>query len=441
MKKVFILLLFLFSAVLSFGQYSWGSTPKPYSTQSRCYYNKNSWSDTSDFNSTNAVAVSGGVLNVTSAHSDALFNYWCSLKDTFCSDHWVMAYRIAMTSTVGASTYGFSIGVKSINSFSLCSVAGFPNTATGGGQTQFFTDPNSAGWTTYWTAGVGSKITISTSNKIIARLERSNQTLRLTIYNATTKAAQFDTTVTLSYQATGSTPIMPNTGVPTFWSHGGNITIDSIYFQDEAFSNADVAIIGDSKIWGYGATAYSNTIPALLRNYYNSVDVFAGFGDRTAEVISRLAEVKAVHPRCVIMAIGSNDVRNSVPTATLDSNLVKIDTTLTNAGIYVLWTDEFYETSVSLATLSSFINSRFAGRVINTYLPTQQSGCLYSDNIHLTNKGYDVAARCIEGSSLIPQFVSAYRPNSKIDVREILKSFYDKNKIICIPNIFKSVMG
>jgi lysophospholipase L1-like esterase len=411
MKKI-LLFIVLFLSLKASAQYGYGSVPQNYSTNSRLYYNKNSWSDTSDFNSTNAVAVSGSVLNVTNAHSDALFNYWTSLKDTFCTDHYVIACRIAMTSTVGAATYGFSVGVKSTNSFSLNSLAIFPNCATGGGQTQFFTDPNNAGWTTYWTAGVGSKITISQNDKLIARMERNNNAFRLTVYDATTKATQFDTTVTLSLQSTGATPKVPNTGVPTFYSHGGNITIDSIYFQDGSYVNADVAIVGDSKIWGYGATTYANTIPALLRTYYNSVDVFAGFGDRTSDVISRLAEITAAHPRTAIIAIGSNDVRSSVPTATLDSNLVTIDTTLTNAGIYVLWTDEFYETSASLTTLCSFINSRFSGRVISTYLPTQQAGCLYSDNIHLTNKGYDVAARCIEYSPLMPTFVNGYHPNS-----------------------------
>lgn len=371
----------------------------------RAHYAINSFSDSSNFNTSTSCTFSSGRISVTNL-GDVLFNKWISFKDTVCSNHWRVSARAWNATTKSGNTYGFSVGMRSVNAFSLNSMGVFPNTSNDGntGRFEFFTQSNGNSFVSSFRMGAGSTVANAVNDKLIVSMERNNSTVRMTLYNWTTQTVAADTTVTISLT---STPIMPNAGVPTIWVHTstGTVLVDSFYFQDFEPKNADIAYLGDSKTLGYGATGFTTTYPSILGQTFPNYAVFAGFGDRTQEAKARLPQVVALKPKVVILAIGSNDIRNSITTATWRQNYITIDSTLRANGIVVWHCLPFKENTgaggVDLTAQKDWIAANFTGRTIDTWTPTNEASCTYSDGIHLNDRGNKRVATSIKGSGLM----------------------------------------
>jgi len=412
MKRLLILILVASALLWHFG--SSGESPRvssaflPQDNGSslyRAHYAINSFSDSSNFNTSMSCTFSSGRISVANL-GDVVFGKYLSFKDTVCSNHWRVTARGWNATTKSGNTYGFSVGMRSVNSFSLNSMAVFPNTSNDAntGRFEFFTQSNGNSFVSTFRMGSGSAVANAVNDKLVVSMERNNSTVRMTLYNETTQTVAADTTVTISLT---STPIMPNAAVPTIWFHStsGTVLIDSFYFQDYEPQTADVAFVGDSKTLGYGTTTFTNTFASILGQTFPYYAVYAGFGDRTQEVRSRLPEIIAMKPKVVILAIGSNDIRNSVTTGTWQANYSYIDNTLRSNGIQVYHCLPFKENQsgggVDLTSQKNWIAANFVGRTIDTWTPTNEASCLYSDGIHLNDRGHKRVATSIKCSSFM----------------------------------------
>jgi lysophospholipase L1-like esterase len=409
--KNFAIIIGLIVAALLLKSPSAADSPRAYnpypagSCLSTAYYATNIFSDSSNWYTSMGATISSNRISVVNG-GDVVFGKFISFKDTVCSNHWRVTARGWNATTKSGNTYGFSVGMRSVNAFSLNSMAVFPNTSNDGntGRFEFFTQANGASFTSTFRMGAGSAVANAVNDKLVVSMERNNSTVRMTVYNQTTQTVAADTTVTISLTGT---PIMPNAAVPTIWIHStsGTVLIDSFYFQDFEPQNADIAFVGDSKTLGYGATNFASTYPSILGQTFPNYAVFAGFGDRTQEVRARLPQIIAAKPKVVILAIGSNDIRNSVTTGTWQANYTYIDNTLRAAGITVWHCLPFKENTgsggVDLTSQKNWIAANFAGRTIDTWTPTNEASCTYSDGIHLNDRGNKRVATAIKTCSFL----------------------------------------
>lgn len=369
------------------------------------HYAINSFADSSNWYTSMGATISSNRISVANG-GDVVFGKFVSFKDTVCSNHWRVSARAWNATTKSGNTYGFSVGMRSVNAFSLNSMAVFPNTSNDGntGRFEFFTQSNGNSFVSTFRMGAGSVVANAVNDKLVVSMERNNNTVRMTVYNSTTQTVSADTTVNISLT---STPIMPNAAVPTIWFHSssGAVLVDSFYFQDFEPQNADIAFVGDSKTLGYGATSFTNTFASILGQTFPNYAVYAGFGDRTQEVRARLPQIIAAKPKVVILAIGSNDIRNSVSSGTWQGNYTYIDATLRAAGIIVWHCLPFKENpgsgGVDLTTLKNWQAANFVGRTINAWDATSEANCIYTDGIHLNDRGHKRVATAIKTSAFM----------------------------------------
>lgn len=96
-----------------------------------------------------------------------------------------------------------------------------------------------------------------------------------------------------------------------------------VYFG--SFKNVDVAFVGNSITAGYNSSSPKYSLPRYLMDGTGmSYAVFAGSGDRTDEILSRLDEVNNTNPKFIINEFGWNDISHGSTSATFSANLDSI---------------------------------------------------------------------------------------------------------------------
>lgn len=354
-------------------------------------------------------SVVSGKIHITSGSAANFNNYLC-LKDTTCSLHYRFTVCWKFTSTKITGDFGISIGQRGVNSASVNSF-GFlcdQSSNSTSGHPGFFQQSNSGGFPLVWTAT--QSVSNSTNDRMMAVVERNNQNLRIRLYNLSTQSASADTTIT--YPMSGG--IIPqNTSQFAIYSNSASSTIDIDSIARVIYEplNPDIAWLGDSKTLGYGASTWTTTWTSLLKQYWPYSVTFAGFGDRTQDALARVPEIIALHPRCVVISLGSNDLRTGISSTVWQANYDSIVVRLQRAGIIVLHTTGAKEGSLTQTTLVNFINSTFPGAVIDTFTLLSESGILYADGIHLNDKGNARYAEIIRTSPLLPNNMRSINPN------------------------------
>jgi hypothetical protein len=190
----------------------------------------------------------------------------------------------------------------------------------------------------------------------------------------------------------GNAPI-PNTSKFSIYTFGGTQLYDSIAITSRAIKHADVLVAGDSKSV-YNANLYSRLYPQRLAEYY-SVELCAGPGDRTPELIQRLPEIKALAPRVVLIQEFSNDLRSGMTLSASTANIDIIVDSLEAWGIDYYFVP-FYETSLNLSPWNSYFLANYPSHYIDTWDLFQHG--LLADGIHPTDAGHDTLTKIILNS-------------------------------------------
>lgn len=342
-------------------------------------YNKNSWTDLSDFtvNGTTPTIVSNKLQFTGGTGS---FTQSLDYSRYTALEKWTITARIVVGSVNTSTSYGLGIGLRSTNVnglYNLSAQVGLNTTNLG----HLFIY---AGPSNNIVASSTSVLTVSTGDSIMEILQRNGDIVTFTAWNQTTKSLPIS--LSYSYIYDGSTTIFsPNTGRFAVFNFGGTQTLDSISITSLIPKNIEVAFVGDSKTVGYVTGNFNTRFSSLFAKYFNSITL-AGGSDKTADVLNRVQEIIDVKPTYCVLNIGRNDIYYGVSTATILANYDTIVNRLTSAGIHVLHLLPLYETSINQSVLTNHILSTYnAADVIDSHLADYSgtpSNVLGTDNVH-----------------------------------------------------------
>lgn len=227
-------------------------------------------------------------------------------------------------------------------------------------------------------------LTFSTTDALTLIFERRGNLYIASVVNNTTSSSPVSVEWS-SNMYSPATVFLDNSGKFAILSSGATFDVSALRISSSEIKNADMMLIGDSKIQGIFISEKTKSIAGLLRNNFNSVLVNAGSGERTEDILNRTAEIIALNPKIVLLGIGCNDVRSAVSLATTESNISSFVSTLNGAGITVYHLVTFREVSINMAPLAAWIRSTYPSNYIETY--NLDSRMFHTDNVHPNELG------------------------------------------------------
>lgn len=351
-------------------------------------YKKSTWSNLSDFYSNGATAsVSSGKISISGGSG---FTQSLDLNGHTMLEKWKIKAQVKIITR----SSGFGLGIRGDNYSPVHAIGHFStNTDANGGKVFLY-----AGVANSNVATSTSALTIATNDVIEVTVERDVNKFTITARNVTTNS----TSVSATYTYTMVSPHLNNTGRFAFMQFGGTNELQSLEITSNELKNANLMTIGDSKTQGYYAESFFDRYSTILSQTFGPVVINAGGYDRTSDVRKRYAEIKALAPKQVLLAIGSNDIRSGVSQATYEAYYEEIVDTLESYGIKVFHLLPFKETTLDQTALKTFIESNYpANRIIDTYTPTLAPGLLDADGVHPNAAGNRVIANAIINSYLL----------------------------------------
>lgn len=371
-----------------------GRSPAPIGT----LYTKSTWSDLSDFtNSGSTVSVVGNALQFSGGVGTFTQNLDISAYGYTCLEQW----KITATVKVGSKaidSYGFGFGIRSLNATfgAGCAyhVIGRFAMTTGLGSTDGSVIINSG--TSYTqTAQSAGQLTFSVNDLIQIIVQRNKHTMTVTASNLTTSSSS----ISCSYTYTtfpNAAPYLANTGKFSIFSLGGTFTIQSILVDSLEKKNSRIVLIGDSKTVGYDSTSLSNRFAEIIAATIgaSNVVVSAGGSDGLVDHLNRVNEIKSLVPFKYVICGASNDIRNGVPSGTINTNYASLVSQLL-AVAPVIHTTGLKET-MSQASLQTYINANYSAANIIDTLGTTLS--LDTDTIHPLDAGHSTFAGLLTAS-------------------------------------------
>ncbi len=341
-------------------------------TSQRVYgyrYNKSSWSTLTDFvdSGTAATIVSNNIVIKGGASNYSKVLY---INDPTCLEHWSLTTRFTIDSVGdGVSLGGFSYNYLGANSYEVAQL----NTSTGAlsiGQSAIGT-PNTPRY--FFTAT--SLLTFSSTDTIELSIMQQGDLTTATVRNVSTAAAAITVNATyvmnnVNSQRSG----MLNNSRLGVWNLGGNIKVNHLSWYVYEPIHAKLMVVGDSKS-KYFATQYGGRYADLLNEYFNCTINSSGSGDGAVDLITRTNEAIGLKPEKILLSIGSNDLRHSIPN--LIANYDTCVNRYTRAGIDVYHLLGFYEPALDQSLLVNHIIATYpASKIIDCLTPTTQAGIL-----------------------------------------------------------------
>lgn len=339
-------------------------------------YDSTTWNNLSSFTN------NGGTFTVTAnkivgSAGSGTFTQSLDLNRFTLLERWKICAKVKVSSGV----YGFGLGIRSAEAGSKVDALGRFSGIDG-------TLILNLG-ASHAASGTSSAITFSTNDFIILTVERNKDVITVSGRNATTNSATVS--VSYTYLTSDGTILLPNTGKFAIYSFGGAFTVDSLAITSKEVKRAMVMTIGDSKTQAYYASTWANRYSEKLGVKFSSTVVSAGGYDQTADVINRLPEIYALAPKQIILAIGSNDIRQGVPAATIYANYDTIVARLERniPGCVVYHNEPFYESGgLDQTGLRAHILATYpASKIFYTYDILRQPNTLNADLVHPNDLG------------------------------------------------------
>lgn len=347
----------------------------------------------------NAIQFSGGGGTATSLSKHLDYNYTSGLE-------YVRVTGVfTVQGTINSTSYGFGLGNLGIDASHGTVGVRFNMTTSNGGQLTLV-DGTGAGSVIMTSP---SNCTFSLNDQIELVYERREDQLICTAKNLTAGGSAGVAQITWSYNIGAAVPLQPTTGKYGIYYFGGTFSLNSLSIYSNEIKNADLLIVGDSKVNGYVAP-HVTRFATLLRNNTNKTVVSAGGSETIANVQSKSAEIIALNPKKILLMIGSNDVRAS--SATVNSDFSNLVTTFTNAGmdVYVglLW-ENAAGGGVDQSSLNTYLKSTYPTKYIDTW-SVLNSAMLSTDGIHPNESGNQFIYKRLLQSGLIDNPKSDYTP-------------------------------
>lgn len=304
------------------------------------------------------------------------------------SEKWTQKIRIRCNVTTGTQRVG--LGTRPSNRAGIN--RGFSYTFDAGsgvdkGKGFIFTGNGG----TFTQRAVSAALPLSNNDVVELTVERNGYSFNCKSKNITTGDS---VTISYDYPVTSTAePVMLPTSRPAIYQlNQANQTVLSWSFVEQTPTNPYLLIIGDSKTAGHNATAANGRFVNQLQSAHpDSVFAFTGYGDELNDAVKWLYLIKRVKPKNVVIALGSNDIRNTQTEVSIAENLSRIVEAckFINADVYFLGLGE---NTINQSYLWQFANATLGSSKMITAYPT-----LAGDGVHLLdNASHTTVKQAIE---------------------------------------------
>ncbi len=373
----------------------------------------NRYTDTSP-NATFNVVASSGQLTLSGGDGSAAdylqFTDSTNAHRATTLENWVMRAEFTTGATLDASSFGFSMGVRSINTIDNngAFIRLAQDTSAFEGRLDFRTVDNLA--LVQRAVLPAGTFDLIASTQYIFEVERNGQLLIGRLLDSTGATTHVEEFVRFGLKAVDNTFVMPNTGRFTIWQNGGTTTIQTLTISSTARTGINALFVGDSLVSGLWqwdvANRYTNLV---MSGSGRTFQVSAGTGDTLNELEAKIDEIRAYNARYVYISIGSNDEANGDVDAQWETDygtfLTNLATGATNFTKYFLASPaarngqtitnprDRIRTITEARADSQFIDQFEATKANATDNINGDFGA--ADNIHFTREGARVYAQVI----------------------------------------------
>jgi len=332
---------------------------------------------------------------LTAVGGSASFNNYIEDETVLGQEKWID------TLTFIPREFGNGIAVAKQAQIGGASIFAFVNltNTSARGQIQLYSSPGAS-----FHASSLPHLTVNLNDTMQLILQRSGNTITYRLLNLTTDLEKTGT-YTYSTSSATTTPLIPALSKSRVYFLGG--TQDVLYWSSsgKAKIGKHVVVVGNSITVGYSSIDFNNRWVNQLFSYDTSkYEVCAGQGERSAEAVTKIEEVKRLAPKYVLYNMGVNDARTGVSATTFKANVLTfVDSMLANSITPILvnltpqnsvdvrpWNDSLE----SVATLRGL-------RYIDIFTPltggggTVMSNEYNSDGIHPNERGHVLIAETI----------------------------------------------
>jgi hypothetical protein len=337
------------------------------------------------------ISAGSGVLNLTGGAGDFTktmeFSKSSSPYKMHCVEKWRQRVQF-VTPTLGGTTYGFGVGVRSANGFDRFDLCVRLALDTSGFQGQYFIYNlvNSSSNQT-----VQGSSTVASLTRYVLILERNKNVITATLRNGTDTATISSTTYTYNISSySGGNTFSHNMGRFCIWNFGGNITIEDWTIEVLANRNIDLVCNVDSN--GHGLYATANNLrycEQAAASVGMSLEIIGGVDAGTAEFSQLVPSIIDLNPRVVYANCFSNPIARGVANFVYQAEYDSAVTALKNAGIKVIHGIPVARGYDFNSILNSFLSSYSGDQIVNLYPRTKDPSTTAlntaynsGDNIH-----------------------------------------------------------
>ena len=341
-----------------------------------------------------AFSASSGTLTVSNSPGSISFASYIKQTAYGNSDLEQTTMQATFTvPTISSTSFGVGLGYKSngalfANSLCVC----FLTDSTNRGKIAFYFNEATTGGilgSSKITINSGDVTTIMVSqlkDRIVATWTNGTQTITET-YVYMTSIGLINPTIATS---------LPNSFNYSIYALGGAYTMGTFTVTNNHIKFPAILMVGDSITKGYNGGINNRPADILSRNFYYSSSVVANANVKIEEI--NVAEILAIAPTTIILALGTNNKGASDSDATVMTKLGTLISSLTTAG-YVLGTTLFIETlrpriTIDVTGVNALIRSTYSTSFIEMFYPlwsgtsfTMDSKYVAYDGLHMTEFG------------------------------------------------------
>ncbi len=189
---------------------------------------------------------------------------------------------------------------------------------------------------------------------------------------------------------------------PFFRFGSGNLVLNSIKFS-ASYPNPNYGFLGDSLTQGRFASAYADAFPQLIRGDHPGQVIVAGAPAATcADWLNATGPFLAMRPKKVFILMGTNDIGNGLPLATIQADYTTLVNRVIAAGAVPVVLTVPPRGSANVPTFNTWLKAQ-GWAYIDIYPALLGTGnslaAAYNsgDGVHLTTAGNLVVADLVRG--------------------------------------------